>query len=66
MGLFLKPHGSSDSHPALVSAPVSLFPLQQASGLVPLCALTTAIRLIREQLTLLLISKVQKYFKIGL
>lgn len=31
-----------------------------------LCALTTAIRLIREQLTLLLISKVQKYFKIGL
>lgn len=62
MGLFLTPHGSSDIYPAFVSAPVSLFPFQQASRLVPLCALTTAIRLIREQLTLLLISKLQKYF----
>lgn len=62
MGLFLTSHGSSDSYPAFVSAPVSLFPLQQASGLVPCVLFTTAIRLIREQLTVLLISKVQKYF----
>lgn len=66
MGLFLAPRGSSDNYPAFLSAPISLFPLQQASGLVPLCDLTTAIRLIREQLTLLLISKIQKYFKISL
>lgn len=65
MGL-LTPHRGSDNHLAAVSALVSLFPLQQATGLVPWCALTTAIRLIREQLLLLLISQVQNIFKISL
>lgn len=62
MGLFLTPHRSSDNHPAFASAPISLVVLQQATGVVPQCALTTAIRLIREQLILLLISLVQKIF----